>query len=107
MENTWASSQFEQENWTEMEYYLPVSGPRGLIQNVVNSSGSFHMDQALIFNGWGNREFRTVNVCQDAIHRHKSNAKSFQSPVNEHADGSVCSPGIALTGSQPQQFDLI
>lgn len=75
MENTWAFSKFEQEKWTEMGYYLPVLRPRGLIQNVVNSSGSFHMDQALIFNEWGNKEFCTVNVCQVAIHHHKSNVK--------------------------------
>lgn len=75
MENTWASSKFKQENWTETEYYLPVLRPRGLIQNIVNSAGGFHMDQALIFNGWGSKEFCIVNICQDAIHHHKSNVK--------------------------------
>lgn len=97
MENTWASSKFEQENWTEMEYYLPVLRPRGLIQNIMNSAGGFHMDQALIFNEWRSKEFHIMNTCQDAIHHHKSNVKLFQSQINERADGSVCSQVIALT----------
>lgn len=75
MENTWVSSKFEQENWTEMEYYLPVLRPRGLIQNTGNSAGVFHMDQVLIFNGWESKGFHIVNVCQDTIHHHKSNVK--------------------------------
>jgi len=75
MENTQASSKFKQENWTEMEYCLPVLRPRGLIQNTANSAGGFHMDQALIFHGGGSKEFRIASICQDAIHRHKSNVK--------------------------------